>query len=173
MLQVFLYGKVNTMKFDLAELSDLDEIMTIEKQGFNEAEAGSIESYRERIQKLYKTFLVVRNDENKVIGFICGPAVSARFVEDDMYEKTPDNLLVGGHQLVFTIAISPNFRGQGIGSKLLKKLEENAKEDKRESIALTCLKDRITFYEKNGFKNMGQANSNHGNEVWFNMEKII
>ncbi|MFD1417937.1 GNAT family N-acetyltransferase [Companilactobacillus keshanensis] len=161
------------MRFDLASLSDLDEIMTIEKQGFNSAEAGSVEGYRERIQKLNKTFLVAKDDSNKVIGFICGPAVSTRFVKDEMYDKTPDNMAIGGHQLIFTIAISPNFRGQGIGSRLLNEFEKIAKRDKRESIALTCLKDRIPFYEKNGFKNMGQADSNHGNEIWFNMEKII
>lgn len=169
---VSIYGGI-FMKFTLASLNDLDEIMNIERQGFNAAEAGSVKSYRDRIVKLHDTFLTVRNDLNKVIGFVVGPAVNERFIKDDMYETTPNNLSKGGHQLIFTIAIAPDYRGQCIGSKLLSEFEKMARKNNRESIALTCLKNRIPFYEKNGFTNLGVADSTHGDEVWYNMEKII
>lgn len=160
------------MKFALATIDDLPEIMRLEHLGFNEAEAGSEEAYRDRINKLHETFLTIQ-DDGKVIGFVVGPAVKQRFIEDEMFDVTPDNLFDGGHQLIFTIAIDPDYRGQGIGSKLLTEFESNAHKAHRTSIALTCLKDRIPFYEKNGYINQGIAGSEHGNEVWYNMEKII
>ncbi|WP_125591196.1 GNAT family N-acetyltransferase [Companilactobacillus jidongensis] len=161
------------MKYVLADIDDLSEIMNLERLGFNDAEAGSEEAYRERIEKLHETFLTFKDEYGKVIGFVVGPAVKERFVKDEMYDVTPENLTTGGHQLIFTIAISPDYRGQGIGSKLLKQFELNAQNAGRTSIALTCLEDRIPFYEKNGYVNQGIANSEHGNEIWYNMEKII
>nr|WP_241201833.1 hypothetical protein [Lactobacillus delbrueckii] len=40
-------------------------------------------------------------------------------------------------------------------------------------IALTCLEDRVPFYEKNGYVNHGQAESEHAGEIWYNMIKEI
>ena len=161
------------MKFEKATLTNLNEIMKIENAGFNTAEAGSRENYQERIQTLVDNFIVAKDETNEVLGFICGPAVEERFINDTMYHKTPVEIENGGHQMVLTIAISPEHRGEGIGSKLLNQFEINAKKLNRKSIALNCLEDRIPFYEKNGFINLGISNSNHGDETWYNMEKVI
>lgn len=162
-----------SMKYDLATMEDLNEIMDLERAGFNKEEAGSEEVYKDRINKLHDTFLTIKNDSGKLIGFVVGPAVKNRFVQDEMYDDTPLNLSQGGHQLIFTIAISPDYRGQGIGSKLLSEFENIARKNHRESIALTCLEGKIPFYEKNGFVDQGVSASSHGNEIWYNMEKII
>ncbi len=161
------------MKFEKATLTNLNEIMKIENAGFNTAEAGSRENYQERIQTLVDNFIVAKDETNEVLGFICGPAVEERFINDSMYHKTPVEIDSGGHQMVLTIAISPDHRGEGIGSKLLSQFETNAKKLNRKSIALNCLEDRIPFYEKNGFINLGMSDSNHGDETWYNMEKVI
>ena len=161
------------MKIEPATVNDLEQIEAIEQAGFNAAEAASLETYRKRLAVLADTFLVARADNSDVAGFIVGPAVKERFVEDWMYEETPQNLLQGGHQLVFTIATAPTVRGQGIGSKLLTALADVATQAGRTSRALTCLKDRIPFYEKNGFTNVGVADSVHADEIWYNMEKQL
>ena len=75
--------------------------------------------------------------------------------------------------MVLTIAVHPDYRGQGIGSQLLDRFAETAKEMKRGRIALTCLEDRVPFYEKNGYVNHGQAESEHAGEIWNNMIKMI
>lgn len=160
------------MKIDTVKISDLEEILAIEKAGFNEAEAGTIDAYQKRIEMISDSFLVARNDD-AIAGFICGPVTKQRLIEDWMYEDIPHNPSEGGHQMVLTVAVSPDHRGEGIVSKLLSALEDTAKKSNRESIALTCLEDRIPFYEKNGYINQGQANSNHANEVWYNLEKVL
>ena len=160
------------MEITKVTLTDLPEIVRIENLGFTPEEAGTKEQYQDRIEKLQDTFLVARIDE-QVAGFVVGPAVKEKFVEDWMYENTPKNLPTGGNQIIFTIAIDPKFRGHSIGSKLLKAMEDNAKKAQRESISLTSLEKNLPFYLKNGFKNLGVADSEHAGETWYNLVKVI
>ena len=132
------------MEITKVTLKDLPEIVRIENLGFTPEEAGTKEQYQDRIEKLQDTFLVARIDE-QVVGFVVGPAVKEKFVEDWMYENTPKNLPTGGNQIIFTIAVDPKFRGHSIGSKLLKAMEDNAKKARRESISLTSLEKKIPF----------------------------
>jgi len=116
---------------------------------------------------------VAENEQAGVLGFICGPAVNQRFVEDWMYEENPKNIAQGGYQTVQTVAVHQAARGLGLGSQLLAQLTTRAQAAEREAIALTCLADRIPFYEKNGFTNLGPSQSTHAGEQWYNMEKIL
>lgn len=159
------------MEITPVKMTDLPQIMAIEKAGFSEAEAGSEAAYRERIEKLGETFLVARDDA-VVLGFIVGPAVGVRYIQDEMFVTTPTNLPRGGHQLVFTLAVSPLARHQQIGSQLLTALAENAQAHGRTSMSLTCLERLVPFYEQNGFVNQGVAESTHAGETWYNLEKV-
>lgn len=152
--------------------ADLSDILRIERLGFNEAEAGTEAQYRDRIQKLRDTFLVGRID-GEIAGFVVGPAVEQPFVEDWMYEDTPTNLATGGNQIIFTIAIDPKFQGKGLGSQLLTAIEKLSRQHNRQSIALTSLERNVPFYEKNGYQNMGVAESDHADEVWYNLVKAL
>ena len=160
------------MEITKVRLKDLSEIVRIENLGFTPEEAGTKEQYQDRIEKLQDTFLVARIDE-QVAGFVVGPAVKEKFVEEWMYENTPKNLPTGGNQIIFTIAVDPKFRGHSIGSKLLKAMEDNAKKAQRESISLTSLEKNLPFYLKNGFKNLGVADSEHAGETWYNLVKVV
>ncbi|AVK64311.1 GNAT family N-acetyltransferase [Lactobacillus sp. CBA3606] len=150
--------------------TDLPQILAIEAAGFTTAEQGTALAYRERMTKLATTFLVARTADT-VLGFIVGPAVTARYIEDDMYTVTPTNLVQGGHQLVFTLAVAPTAQHQHVGSQLLTALATVAQQAGRTSMALTCLARLIPFYEQNGFKNQGVAASTHAGETWYNLEK--
>lgn len=160
------------MEITNVTIKDLPEILRIERLGFTAEEAGTEAQYRDRIQKLTDTFLVARMDQ-KVVGFVVGPATKEEYVEDWMYEDTPENLTEGGHQIIFTIAVDPEYRGHSIGSKLLDAIEENARKTKRSSISLTSLERNVPFYLKNGFVNKGVADSEHADETWYNLVKNI
>jgi len=160
------------MEITNVTMNDLPDILRIENLGFTKEEAGTEVQYRDRISKLAATFLVAKIN-HQVVGFVVGPATKEAYVEDCMYEKTPDNLLSGGHQIIFTIAVDPEYRGHSIGSKLLIAVEDNARKAKRESISLTSLERNVPFYIKNGFENKGIAASDHADEVWYNLVKKI
>ena len=160
------------MKITQVILKDLPEILRVEQTGFNQAEAGTETQYRQRIDKLAETFLVARSD-GQVTGFVVGPAVKEQFVEDWMYQDTPTNLVTGGNQIIFTIAVDPKFQGQHVGTQLLQAIESKAQTSQRKSIALTSLEKNLPFYLKNDFVNQGVAESTHAGETWFNLVKKL
>lgn len=160
------------MKITNATVNDLPAILRIERLGFTAEEAGTEAQYRDRIAKLTETFLVGKIDD-QVVGFIVGPATEAAVVEDWMYEQTPENLPQGGHQLIFTIAVDPTYRGQHIGSQLLTAMTDLARAHQRQSLSLTSLDRNVPFYEKNGFVNCGVADSAHADETWYNLVKSL
>lgn len=160
------------MEITKVTLKDLPAILRIENLGFTAEEAGTKAQYQDRIQKLADTFLVAKIDQ-KVVGFVVGPATKEAFVEDWMYQHTPENLTSGGHQIIFTIAVDPDYRGHSIGSKLLEAMERLSRENQRESISLTSLDRNVPFYVKNGFENKGVAESEHAGETWYNLVKNL
>ncbi|MFC6274178.1 GNAT family N-acetyltransferase [Levilactobacillus tangyuanensis] len=153
-------------------LADLPDILRIENLGFTADEAGTEAQYRDRIAKLTTTFLVGKIAD-QVVGFVVGPATTEPLVEDWMYEATPANLVQGGNQLIFTIAVDPAYRGQHLGSQLLAAMTDLARSQQRETVALTSLARNVPFYEKNGFENRGVADSDHAGETWYNLVKTL
>lgn len=160
------------MQISQAIAADLPAILTIENAGFNPAEAGTPAAYAARLAAFPETFLVAK-ENNVVLGFICGPIVSDELVQDWMYDQAPTNLPDGGHQMILTVAVSPAAQGRGLGSQLLSALAQVATAHHCQSIALTCLADRIPFYEKNGYHQVGVSTSEHAGETWYDLVRPL
>lgn len=160
------------LKIEKTTIKDLPAILKIEQMGFSPAEAGSETSFRDRLQKLSSTFLVAK-DGDRVVGFVVAVAAKEKFVLDEMYEETPTNLKTGGNLLILSIAIDPEYRGNGIGSKLLSSLENDARLAHRETISLDSLDHNIPFYEHNGFEKVKVSQSQHANETWYSLVKKL
>ncbi len=154
--------------FRSAQLTDLDEIMTIEHSGFTDDEAATRTAMHNRILTYPETFIVA-NQDNQLLGYIVGPSFNHRYLTDQLYETATPNQPGDDYQAVLSLVVSPKAQGMGIGSQLLKKLAEIAKQQGRKAITLTCLKALIPFYQKNGYQNEGVAASSHANEIWYNM----
>ena len=54
--------------------------------------------------------------------------------------------------LIEDVAVDSNYRGKGIGIKLIQNLTSEAKKMGCDKIVLNSSKDNISFYEKSGFK---------------------
>lgn len=160
------------IKITNVTMADLPAVLTIERAGFSPAEAGTPVAFRDRITKISDTFLVAR-DGNQVVGFIVGPVTQDKFVTDEMYRRTPKNLPTGGHQLVLSIAVAPEYRRQGVGSRLLSALEKLARNQRRSTISLDSLAENFPFYLVNGFKKAGISDSNHAGETWYHLVKEL
>lgn len=160
------------MQITQATPADLPAILAIEQAGFSPEEAGSPAAYRQRLAQFPETFLIAK-DQATVLGFICGPIVDEPLVADWMYDDAPVNRRTGGHQMVLTVAVAPSAQGRGVGSQLLVALEQVALAHHCTSIALTCLADRIPFYEKNGFHKQGVSASQHADETWYDLVKPL
>ena len=152
---------------------DLKPILGIEQASFSPELAAGEEQFASRIVAFPDTFLVARNNDDIPVGFVCGPVVRERFIEDWMYEAAERNPAHGGRLMVLSLAVAPQWRGKGVAGMLLDGIERTARSAGRISVALTCLQELIGFYERHGYSNEGVANSTHGNRTWYNMERVL
>lgn len=171
-LSTLVEERSDFLQISQATAADLPAILTIENAGFTPAEAGSPAAYAARLKAFPETFLVAK-DGDQVLGFICGPIVDQPLVEDWMYDDAPTNRPTGGHQIILTVAVSPAAQGRGIGSQLLTALARVAQAHHCDTIALTCLADRIPFYQKNGYVKVGVSSSAHAGETWYDLVKTL
>ncbi|WP_338129856.1 GNAT family N-acetyltransferase [Heyndrickxia oleronia] len=155
------------------DINDLKELMHIENLGFRPDEAATEKSMRERIKNIPDTFIVARDEQDKIIGYVVGPVINHRYLTDELFENTHPNPPSGGFQSILSLVVHPDYRGQGIATRLLERLEEACKKSQRSGITLTCLDDLIPFYEAIGFVNEGKSVSTHAGDTWFNLVKEL
>ncbi|KRN05653.1 N-acetyltransferase GCN5 [Liquorilactobacillus sucicola DSM 21376 = JCM 15457] len=153
---------------------DIFQIMEIERNGFSKEEAANLNAMRARLRIINDTFLVARSkDSNDVVGFIVGPAIKDRYLKDKSYDEVVPNENAAKYQSVLSLAVHPLVQHYGIGTELLTAFAQLAKQARRKAITLTCLEDKISFYEKNGYQDEGLSDSQHANEKWHNMLLLL
>lgn len=124
---------------------------------------------KERIEVISDTFLIAETANEEICGYIVGPAITERYLSDDLFEKTIPNPANAAFQSVLSLAVHEKFRGLGIASQLLTELARVSAGQKRSAITLTCLAELIPFYERNHYRNEGKSNSAHAGETWYNL----
>jgi ribosomal protein S18 acetylase RimI-like enzyme len=154
------------------KMADLPELEIIENLCFSKEEAATKEAFEQRIQFIPDSFFIAEQ-AGEIIGLVNGPVIEKMFITDDLFSKIKENPPTGGHQSILGLAVLPKYQGQGVALKLLTYLEKDASLKHRETITLTCKKELILFYEKQGYKNYGVSNSEHGGDVWYNMIKKL
>lgn len=154
--------------FRTAQLSDLDRVTEIEYICFPAEQAATRAAFEQRI-KTFPSHFILLEHEGTPIGFVNGAVLDARYIEDEMYERTDSHNERGAYQSVYGLDVLPEYRGRGLAHKLMAKLIDQAKKEGRRGVTLTCLEEKIGFYETMGFKNEGVSDSSHGGVVWNNM----
>lgn len=151
-----------------ASLKDLDVIYELEKACFDEDEAASYESLKNRLEVFPNHFWLLE-DDGKLIAMVNGMVTNNDQLEDEMYTNASLHDEDGQWQMMFGVETLPQFRNQGNASLLMKEAVKDCLEDSRKGIILTCKEEHVPFYEHLGFKNMGQANSQYANKTWYLM----
>ena len=147
-------------------------IMTIEQAGFTPDEAASEAAMAQRIAVIPDTFLVA-HDHGQVAGYIVGPAMTKRYISDDLFTALTTNSADAPYLAVFSLAVAPAQQGRGVGGALLDAFAKRARTQGRQAITLTCLERLVPFYEAHGYINEGMADSDHAGEVWLNMVREL
>ncbi len=102
-------------------------------------------------QQLYKSTLICKERETeKIVGYLIMANLATLDPELDQFSRTHHSKKI--HTVVFSLAVLPEHRRKGIGTKLLK-LACNA--HKKYTIILHTRESNIVaknIYEKNGFK---------------------
>lgn len=133
--------------------------------------AASLSGFQFRY-KHYRSFFWSAWRGTELLGITNGIRTSQSSCGDEMKGNGADFLL--GHNFcVLTVAVNPNYRRQGIGSLLMRKLVEQCQKDGIQSIILMCEEHLIPFYEAEQFQLRGVSASQHGGIKWYEMSRSL
>lgn len=149
-------------------ISDLEQLIIIENDGFSKEEAATKKAFEERINLIADTFIVAE-EAGKILGYINGPIIGQPYITDDLFKEIHENPKRGGYQSILGLAVSKQARGRGIAKILFEEIEKLSADNERDGITLTCKLELVSFYEKLGFVNHGLSESQHGGVRWYNL----
>ena len=151
-----------------ATMDDLQAVAAVEAECFPAAEAATEEEFAERL-KYYGNHFWLMFEEEKLIAFVDGFVTDEADLTDEMYEKAELHNEDGAWQMIFGVNTIPSHRRHGYAGQLIQRAIEDAKEQGRKGLVLTCKDRLVPYYAKFGFKNEGVSESTHGNVVWYQM----
>ena len=156
------------MEIRKAAMADLDAVSAVEAACFPAAEAATREEFRERLAAYGGHFLLLFEGE-RLVGFIDGMTTDERDLADAMYEDASLHKEDGAWQMIFGLNTVPDRRREGLAARLMEAFIEEARQEGRLGVVLTCKARLIHYYAKFGFVDEGVSPSEHGGVVWHQM----
>lgn len=152
---------------------DISAISEVEAKCFPPSEAASEKAFTERIENYGNHFwLMYEND--KLIAFVDGFVTDESDLTDEMFADAAMHNENGAWQMIFGVNTLPEYRNNGYASELLRRAVDEAKEQGRKGVVLTCKDKLLPFYARLGFVDEGITDkSTHGNAVWHQMRIIF
>ena len=150
-------------------ISDVDELTAIEAECFPAAEAAERKSFEDRLKHYADHFWILEDDNGKIISFVNGMVTDEEHLTDKMYENASMHNENGAWQMIFGVNTLPEYRKNGYAEAVLRRVIDDAKEQSRKGLVLTCKEKLIHFYGKLGFVDEGVSDSEHGRVVWHEM----
>jgi ribosomal protein S18 acetylase RimI-like enzyme len=147
---------------------DLDACFEIEARSFLPSEAASRENIARRIEMFPEGFLVAESD-GRVVGHINSGSTSKDDITDEAFKAMVGHDSAGENVVVFSLAVLPEFRKQGIATRLMLRFVEDARQLGKRRILLICKADLIPYYRGYGFAHLGKSASTHGGFQWHEM----
>ena len=162
------------MKIRNAAMYDINEITAVESACFPEAEAATREEFEKRLAHYADCFWLMTDDNGRIISFVDGMATDRRDLTDEMYENAALHDPNGRWQMIFGVNTLPAYRKHGYAGELIRRAIEDAKQQGRKGLVLTCKDKLVPYYAKFGFQDEGVTDkSTHGNVVWHQMRLIF
>ena len=160
--------KENGFTIRTATMDDLDSIAAVEAECFPAAEAAAREEFADRI-RVYGSHFWLLYEGDQLIAFVDGFVTDAADLTDEMYERAEMHDEHGAWQMIFGVNTLPEYRNRGYAGRLLRCAIEDARQQGRKGLVLTC-KDRLVhYYASFGFVDEGISDSTHGNVEWHQM----
>lgn len=161
------------MNIRYAEMKDIAAIAAVEAECFPPAEAATEKDFIERVQ-YYGNHFWLMHDGKKLIAFVDGFVTGEPDLTDEMYENAAMHNENGAWQMIFGVNTLPEYRRHGYAGTLLRRAIDDAKQQGRKGLVLTCKEQLIPYYAKFGFKDEGVSDkSTHGNVVWHQMRLVF
>lgn len=161
------------MEIRHATKHDISAISEVEAKCFPPSEAASEKAFTGRIENYGNHFwLMYEND--KLIAFVDGFVTNESDLTDKMFADATMHNENGAWQMIFGVNTLPEYRNNGYASELLRRAVDEAREQGRKGVVLTCKDKLLPFYARLGFVDEGVTDkSTHGNAVWHQMRIIF
>lgn len=161
---------VMSIAYRLVNADEIHNAYRIERQGYPEAEAASLDQLIHRQKVAPQLFLGVYQDD-VLIGFAVSTASRMKSLShESMSEHHDDGKTVCLHSVV----IDQPFQRKGIASALLQEYIRHVRKLQYTKIVLLSHQPLVSpLYEKAGFKNLGKSPVVHGPEPWYDMEMVL
>lgn len=157
------------MKITYAAEKDIPAIAAVEAACFPAAEAATEKEFVERVRHYGNHFWLL-HDAGKLIAFVDGFVTDEPDLTDEMYENAAMHNESGAWQMIFGVNTLSAYRKHGYAGALLRRAIDDAKQQGRRGLVLTCKEKLLPYYAKFGFADEGVSEkSTHGNVVWHQM----
>ena len=157
------------MEIRYATLRDVAAVAAVEAACFPPAEAATEKEFIERV-RYYGNHFWLMFEQEKLIAFVDGFVTDEPDLTDEMYENASMHNENGAWQMIFGVNTLPTYRKYGYAGKLIRRAIEDAKQQGRKGLVLTCKDKLVPYYAKFGFQDEGVTDkSTHGNVMWHQM----
>ena len=157
------------MDIRYATIEDVKAITAVETECFPPAEAATEKEFIERV-RCYGNHFWLMFEQEKLIAFVDGFVTDEPDLTDEMYENAAMHNENGAWQMIFGVNTLPAYRKHGYAGELIHRAIEDAKQQGRKGLVLTCKDKLVPYYAKFGFQDEGVTDkSTHGNVVWHQM----
>lgn len=152
---------------------DVSAIFEVEAKCFPPSEAASETAFTQRVEN-YGNHFWLMHENDKLIAFVDGFVTDESDLTDEMFADAAMHNENGAWQMIFGVNTLPEYRNNGYASELLRRAVDEAREQGRKGVVLTCKDKLLPFYARLGFVDEGITDkSTHGNAVWHQMRIIF
>lgn len=151
-----------------AKPADLGRLMQIEQSSFPKQEQCSPAMMASRL-KAFPAWCFAAWRGGQLAGFVHGMGIAQPAMRDGFYYFPAMHQENAPWQCVLGLAVDPQYRGQGVGSRLMGFYAGMAQAKGRQGLVLACKEERRSFYQKIGFCCAGASQSHYGKSAWLDM----
>jgi len=148
--------------------NDLDVCTHIEATCFAPSEAATRERIQARIEQFPQGFHIAECD-GQAAGMVNACATHSDDITRDDLKKMIGHQDSGANMVIFSLAVLPQFQGQGVARRLMRHFIERSRNMGKARILLLCKDYHIDFYRKLGYRHGGLSRSQHGGFAWHEM----
>ena len=150
---------------------DVDGCYRIESACYT-SDGATREKILKRIMLFPEGFLIAES-EGVIIGLINSASTDKENIADEEFKDMVGHVKDGGNMVIFSLAVLPEFRGNGISKQLMVRFVEVSKFLKKAKILLICKSELIPYYQNYSFLYGGKSNSKHGGFEWHEMYLLL
>ena len=151
-----------------ATVDDLIEVAAIEAESFPSSEADSLEMISFRLRVEPEMFLVAELDD-RIVGFINALPTNVERLTDEFYTAAPDVDQNAVGVAAMSLDVRSNYRRRGIAAQLMNALIDRARLEHKLFVSLVCKDEKIPYYRRFGFNDVGVSNVTLGGARWHDM----